>query len=198
MQRPPSNARWTLVVALCVAGTVIAEPLPSWNDGAPKQALVEFVARVTRESSPDYVKPAERIAVFDNDGTLWAEQPLYFQFVFALDRIRTLAPAHPEWKTTQPFKAAIEGDAGALAKSGERALREIPAASHAVMTDEFATIVVAQLTTGRAKRWSNRTERKDHKNELGRFETAISSSCAFAVMRSVRSLRLLFVQKSVK
>ena len=93
MQRPPSNARWTLVVALCVAGTVIAEPLPSWNDGAPKQALVEFVARVTRESSPDYVKPAERIAVFDNDGTLWAEQPLYFQFVFAMDRIRTLAPA---------------------------------------------------------------------------------------------------------
>jgi phosphoglycolate phosphatase-like HAD superfamily hydrolase len=150
MQRPPSNARWTLVVALCVAGTVIAEPLPSWNDGAPKQTLVEFVARVTRESSPDYAKPAERIAVFDNDGTLWAEQPLYFQFVFALDRIRTLAPAHPEWKTTQPFKAAIEGDAGALAKSGERGLQEILAASHAGMTtDEFATIVGAWLTTAK-------------------------------------------------
>ena len=141
MQRPPSNARWTLAVALCIVGTVIAAPPPSWDDGAPKQALVEFVARVTRENSPDCVTSAERIAVFDIDGTLWGEQPLYFQFAFALDRVRTLASVHPEWKTTQPFKAAIKGDAGALAKSGERGLLEILAASHAGMkTDNGMTV----------------------------------------------------------
>jgi hypothetical protein len=133
---------------LCAARTVIAAPPPTSNDGAPRQALVEFGVRATRESSRDYVKRAERIAVFDTDGMLWAEPPLYFQFAFAIDWIRTLTATHPEWKTTQPFKAAIEGDAGALAKSGERGLREILAALHAGMTtDEFATIVGARLTT---------------------------------------------------
>ncbi len=139
MQRPPSNARWTLAVALFVAGTVIAAPLPSWNDGAPKQALVEFVARVTRESSPDYVKRVERIAVFDNDGTLWAEQPLYFQFAFALDRIRTLAPVHPEWKNDAALQGGDQRRRRRACKVWRTRLAAILAASHAGMTtDEFA------------------------------------------------------------
>jgi hypothetical protein len=84
-------------------------PLTSWNQGAARSAIVDFVERTTRQGTPDFVPQAERIAVFDNDGTLWAEQPMYFQLAFALDRIRALAPEHPEWKTTQPFKGALEG-----------------------------------------------------------------------------------------
>src|SRR5262245_23403289 len=86
------------------------DPLPSWNDGSSKQALVRFVTDVTRDGGPQFVPPAERIAVFDNDGTLWAEQPIYFQVQFAVDRVKALASEHPEWKTTQPFKALLEGD----------------------------------------------------------------------------------------
>ena len=80
-----------------------ADPLPSWNDGTAKQSIVDFVAKVTKEGSPDFVPPAERIATFDNDGTLWAEQPMYFQFLFAIDRVKALAPQHPEWKDKEPF-----------------------------------------------------------------------------------------------
>lgn len=83
--------------------------LPSWNEGATKQSILDFVAGVTREGSPDFVPPAERIATFDNDGTLWVEHPMYTQLVFVLDRVKALAPQHPEWKDTQPFKAALEG-----------------------------------------------------------------------------------------
>src|SRR4051794_3215746 len=86
-----------------------ADPLPSWNDTAPKQAIAAFVERVTQDGGPDYIEPAKRIAVFDNDGTLWAEQPIYFQFQFAIDRVKQLAPEHPEWKDTQPFKGILEG-----------------------------------------------------------------------------------------
>src|SRR5262245_40118930 len=98
--------RLPVAVALAVAAASAApaaEPLPSWNDGAAKKAIVEFVERVTKEGGPDFVPPAERIATFDNDGTLWAEQPMYFQLAFALDRVKALAPQHPEWKTQQPF-----------------------------------------------------------------------------------------------
>jgi hypothetical protein len=87
-----------------------ADPLSSWNDTAPKQAIVAFVERVTRIGSPDFVPVAERIATFDNDGTLWAEQPIYFQFVFALDRVKALAPRHPEWKSKEPFASLLNGD----------------------------------------------------------------------------------------
>lgn len=129
---------------------VAAEPLNSWNDGATKTAIVDFVTRVTLPSSPDYVRPAERIAVFDNDGTLWAEQPIYFQFAFAIDRVRTLSLRHPEWKTTEPFKAALEGDLAALAASGEHGLMQIMAASHAgITTEEFDAIVRVWLTTAK-------------------------------------------------
>ena len=100
------------------ASTTGQQPLPSWNDGAAKTAVIEFVRKVTQQSSRDFVPPAERIAVFDNDGTLWSEQPIYFQFAFALDRVKALAPQHPEWKTTQPFKAVLDGDTKALAASG--------------------------------------------------------------------------------
>ena len=110
-----------LVGSLSAAGAQIADALPSWNDGTSKRAIMEFVIRVTRQGGPDFVKPAERIATFDNDGTLWAEQPLYFQVLFALDRIKALAPQHPEWKDTEPFASLLRGDVkGALA--GEHAL----------------------------------------------------------------------------
>jgi phosphoglycolate phosphatase-like HAD superfamily hydrolase len=131
-----------------------ADPLPSWNGGPAKTAIVEFVEAVTTEGGVDYVPPDARIATFDNDGTLWAEQPIYFQFAFALDRIKALAPQHPEWQDTQPFKAVLEGDPKALAASGEEGLLEIIAATHAGMTtDEFSAIVADWLATARHPRF---------------------------------------------
>src|SRR5262245_4329175 len=112
------------------------DPLPSWNEGSSKQALVRFVTDVTREGGPQFVPPPMRIAVFDNDGTLWAEQPFYFQVQFALDRVKALAPKHPEWKTKQPFKALLEGDRKTFAAGGEKALLEVIAVSHSGMTTE--------------------------------------------------------------
>ena len=124
------------------------DPLPSWNDGAAKSAIVDFVEAVTTDGGPEYVPPAERIATFDNDGTLWAEQPIYFQFAYALDTVKVLAPQHPEWKETQPFKAILEGDFAALVASGQKGLLEIIAATHAGMTtDEFSVIVADWLAT---------------------------------------------------
>jgi hypothetical protein len=115
----------------CIQGASAAdEPLPSWQDGPARRAIMDFVARVTREGGPDFVPPAERIATVDNDGTLWAEQPVYFQVAFALDRVKALAPQHPEWKDTQPFKAVLEGDLRALAASGEKGILEIMAVTH--------------------------------------------------------------------
>jgi phosphoserine phosphatase len=123
-----------------------SDPLPSWRDGPAKQAIVGFVADVMRMGSPRFVPQPERIAVFDNDGTLWAEQPVYFQAQFAFDRIRELAPQHPEWKETQPFKAVLDGDRTALARAGQQGLVEILAATHAGMTaDEFDWIVADWL-----------------------------------------------------
>lgn len=127
-----------------------ADVLPSWVDGDNKRSLIEFVTRVTRESSPDFVEPARRIAVFDNDGTLWAEQPMYFQFAFALDRVRKLAPLHPEWRTTAPFKDVLSGDNQALAKAGKEGLLQIMAVAHSgVTTEEFDTLVGSWLVIAR-------------------------------------------------
>jgi phosphoserine phosphatase len=124
--------------------------LPSWNDGAAKQSIVDFVAKVTREGGPDYVAPAERIATFDNDGTLWAEQPMYFQLAFALDRVKALAPMHPEWKEKQPFKAVLEGDLKTALGGGHHALLELVMATHAGNTpEEFSQIVEAWLATAK-------------------------------------------------
>lgn len=129
-------------------------PLASWNDGRTKQSILEFVAEVTQERSPAFVPTAERVAVFDNDGTLWAEQPIYFQFQFALDRVRALARGHPEWKETQPFKAILENDHKALAATGEKGMLEIMAATHAGMTTEaFSRIVTDWVSTARHPRF---------------------------------------------
>src|SRR5262245_2842063 len=125
-----------------------ADPLPSWNDGAAKKGFVDFVARTTAQGGPDFVPPAERISVFDNDGTLWAEQPMYFQLAFALDRIKALAPQHPEWKTTQPFKGVLEGDVKAVLAGGPEALAKIVAASHAGNTTEEFEAIVADWMAG--------------------------------------------------
>ena len=118
------------------------DALASWNDGAAKARILAFVQAVTDRSSKDYVEPAERIAVFDNDGTLWSEQPAYFQLLFAIDRVKALAPTYPEWRTRQPFQAALEGDMKMLAAAGEKGLLELLMASHAGMTtEEFEGIV---------------------------------------------------------
>jgi hypothetical protein len=133
-----------LACALGFTSTITraADPLPSWNDGRAKQSIVEFVAKVTKESSPDFVPVAERIATFDNDGTLWCEQPLYFQLAFALDRIKTQAPHHPEWKDKEPFASALKGDVKSALAGGEHALLKLVMATHAGMTtQEFEQIV---------------------------------------------------------
>lgn len=130
------------LVALLLPLAALAEDLPSWNDGKSKQAIVNFVAKVTDEKNADFVKPEDRIAVFDNDGTLWSEQPFYFQLGFMLDRVKVLAPEHPEWKETEPFKSVLAGDLKGITASGEKGLVELGMATHAGMTtDEFAKIV---------------------------------------------------------
>ncbi len=130
------------------------DPLPSWNDTAPKAAIVAFVEKVTKEGSTDFVPEPERIAVFDNDGTLWTEHPMYVQLAFALDRVKAEAASHPEWKDTQPFKAVLEGDMKTLAAAGEKGLMEILMTTHAGMTsDEFQTIVTDWIATARDPRF---------------------------------------------
>lgn len=124
--------------------------LPSWSDGATKQQIVSFVRKVTSSGSPEFVEPAKRIAVFDNDGTLWAEQPAYFEFFFALDQIKALSPQHPEWKTIEPFKSAMAGDMKSVAASGEKGVLELVAATHSGMTtDEFARNVNQWVSTAK-------------------------------------------------
>jgi hypothetical protein len=147
-----------LMLSLTGAGGAVAQtdPLPSWNDSPVKQRLVKFVQTVTDAASSQHVPPAARIAVFDNDGTLWSEQPNYFQGIFAFDRVKALAPKHPEWKTKQPFKGILENDMKAVAAAGEKGLFEVIAATYAGMTtDEFAQTVrdwVAQARHPRFQR----------------------------------------------
>jgi len=126
------------------------DPLPSWNDASAKSAITDFVEGVTTKGSPDFVQPSERIAVFDNDGCLWSERPAYFQLLFAIDRVQQLAPQHPEWRTTQPFKAVLDGDMQALEESGETGLLELVMTTHAGMTtDEFEDVARTWLSTAR-------------------------------------------------
>ncbi|MEQ8304480.1 MAG: HAD family hydrolase [Cyclobacteriaceae bacterium] len=127
-----------------------ADPLPSWNNGETKQAIIDFVTKTTTADNPYFVKVEDRVACFDNDGTLWSEQPIYFQLAFAIDRVNALAADHPEWKTKQPFKSLLEGDLPAALAGGEHALLEIVMATHAGMTtDEFAQIVTEWIATAR-------------------------------------------------
>jgi hypothetical protein len=139
--------------SLCLVAATAAragDPLPSWNDTAAKKAVVEFVARVTAKGSPDFVPVAERIAVFDNDGTLWSEQPMYFQLAFALDRVKALAPQHPEWKEEEPFASLLRGDFANALAGGEPAVLRIVMATHAGMTtDEFAKTVGDWIATAK-------------------------------------------------
>jgi hypothetical protein len=126
------------------------DPLPSWNDGEAKREMREFVARVTDPANPDFVPETERIATFDNDGTLWSEKPIYFQLLFAIDRVKELAPEHPEWRTEQPFKAVLDSDMEALAAAGEHGLVELVMGTHTgVTTVEFETIVKDWLATAK-------------------------------------------------
>jgi phosphoserine phosphatase len=142
----------SLVLAACSPRSgqpTVAASLPSWNDGPAKQTIVDFVRRVTSPGS-GHVPEAERIAVFDNDGTLWAEQPIYFQLLFALDRIKALAPNHPEWAGTEPFRSVLAGDVKGVMAGGEGALMQILAASHVGMsTEEFDAIVRQWIATAR-------------------------------------------------
>lgn len=150
--------KWTAEVSLVIALLSLAlpgsarafgdDPLPSWNDGAAKKSILDFVAKVAKEGGPDFVPKAERIAVFDNDGTMWCEQPMYVQLAFAVDRVKALAAKHPEWKDKQPFKGILENDLKAI--GGEKELVDLVMASHAGMTtDEFAAIVRDWIATAK-------------------------------------------------
>ena len=143
----------TLLLAAVFAGPPPSradDPLPSWNNGAARQSILRFIDRITREDSPDFVPPSERIAVFDNDGTLWAEQPMYFQFLFVLDRIKALVPRHPEWRTQEPFASLLRGNVKSVLAGGERALGQLLMATHAGMTsEEFEKVVRDWITTAK-------------------------------------------------
>ena len=144
-------------LALAVAPATAQEPLPSWRDGPARQAILRFVDTVTTPGSPGFVPPPERIAVFDNDGTLWVEQPAYTQLLFALDRVRALAPQNPDWASREPFRSAIAGDMAGLAAAGERGLLELVMATHAGMTPEaFQATVTAWMETARDPRFGRR------------------------------------------
>ena len=133
----------------------VTDSLPSWNESAPKHNILTFVQSVVDPNSPDYVPPESRIAVFDNDGTLWSEQPLYTQLAFALDRVKALAPEHPEWRTTQPFQAVLENDRDALGAAGVKGLPELVVATHAGMTSaEFDRTARDWFTTARHPRFN--------------------------------------------
>ena len=142
-----------LVFACICSHVTIAradDPLPSWNDGKAKQSIISFTEKVTTPGTPDFVPPPERIATFDNDGTLWAEKPMYFQLFFALDRVKELAPKHPEWKDKEPFASLLKGDVKAALAGGQKAAVEIVMATHTGMTTtEFEKIVKDWIATAR-------------------------------------------------
>ncbi len=145
---------WPVVLAalFLAASTVSAAPdlLPSWNDGPGRQAILDLVQATTTPTDARYTAPAERIAVFDNDGTLWAEQPMYFQLAFALDRVKALAPQHPEWQTEEPFASLLKGDLKSALAGGEKAVMTILAATHTgLSTEEFNAVVRDWLRTAR-------------------------------------------------
>jgi phosphoglycolate phosphatase-like HAD superfamily hydrolase len=139
-----------LAILIATVTTYAQDPLPSWNDTGSKKAIVAFVEKVTKEGSSDFVPPNERIATFDNDGTLWCEQPMYFQLLFAMDRVKALAPQHPEWKTKEPFASLLKGDVKGALAGGERTMLEIIIVTHAGMsTAEFEQIVKDWIATAR-------------------------------------------------
>ncbi len=159
-RHPRIVAAVVIAVAVCLLAFANAggqaNSLPSWNDGPAKQAILNFVRTTTDRTSPQFVPPDERIATFDNDGTLWVEQPFYTQGVFALDRVATLAPQHPEWKTTEPFKTVLSRDPKAIAKLSAQDLEKIVAVTHSGMTvDAFRTLVANWLDTTKNERFKH-------------------------------------------
>jgi len=144
----------TLVGGFVESATGQVDALPSWNEGPSKKAIVEFVKQVTKEGSPNFVAPAERIAVLDNDGTLWSEQPAYFQLLFAIDRVKALAATHPEWKDQEPFKSVLAGDMKGVLAGGKPGLAKIIMMTHAGMTSqEFDRIVKEWIGSARHPRF---------------------------------------------
>jgi phosphoglycolate phosphatase-like HAD superfamily hydrolase len=185
----------TLLAWAFTSGVAVAkDQLPSWNEGPAKKAILEFVAAVTDQNGKDYVAPAERIAVFDNDGTLWVEYPMYTQALFAFDRVKKLAPKHPEWKTTQPFKGVLEGDMKAVGASGMKGLMEIVMATHSGMTAaEFEQEVSSWLATTKQQKFNRlytklvyqpQLELLDYLRANG-FKTFIVSGGGIAFMRPI-------------
>jgi len=149
----PALVLWA--AALAAPALAQTDPLPSWNDGTAKKSITDFVARVTTQGDADFVPIEQRIATFDNDGTLWCEQPVYFQLAFAFDRVRAMAPQHPEWKTTQPFKALLDQNMQAFAAFREKGLLQIVAATHTGMTtDEFSNAVLGWTVGARHPRFN--------------------------------------------
>jgi phosphoglycolate phosphatase-like HAD superfamily hydrolase len=150
-----------LLLVLWVPGAQAQnDPLPSWNNGPSKKAIVDFVVRITSEGGSDFVPAERRIAAFDNDGTLWCEQPLYFQFIFALDRVKAMEPQHAEWKHQQPFEALLSEDKQAFAAQGEKGMLAVMAATHSGMTtDAFAKSVAAWLSEAKHPRFNRPYDR---------------------------------------
>jgi phosphoglycolate phosphatase-like HAD superfamily hydrolase len=143
-----------LLAGAAAAAQSTADALASWNDGPSKKSITDFVARVTAPATTDFVPPEQRIACFDNDGTLWSEQPIYFQVAFAFDRVKAMAPKHPEWKDEQPFKALLAGDMRTVMASGEKGLLQVIAATHSgITTDEFNAIVAQWTATAQHPRF---------------------------------------------
>jgi len=181
------------IFAVCICSVAnAADPLASWNEGPAKKAILEFVAAVTDKNSKDYIEPSERIAVFDNDGTLWIEYPMYTQFLFAFERVKELAPQHPEWKTTQPFKALLEGDMKTVGAAGMKGLMEIFMATHSGMTAaEFEQEVSTWLATTRQPRFKRLYPKLVYQPQLellaylraNGFKTFIVSGGGMAFMR---------------
>lgn len=182
---------WLILLSLSLVYAQ-TDPLPSWNDGQAKQNIVKFVSEITKQGGPNFVAVEDRIATFDNDGTLWAENPIYFQFLFAMDRIKTLAPQHPEWKTQQPFQSVLANDMKGVAATGEKGLMQIVMASHAgIATDEFASVVKSWIETAKHPKFQMRYDQLVYQPMLellsylraNGFKTFITSGGGIEFMR---------------
>ena len=183
-----------LLILFATSSAIADDSLPSWNEGAAKKEIMEFVAAVTNKNSKDFVEPAERIAVFDNDGTLWVEYPMYTQALFAFDRVKELAPQHPEWKTQQPFKGVLEDDMKAVGASGMKGLMEIVMATHSGMTAaEFEQEVSNWLATTKQAKFKRLYTELVYQPQLellaylraNGFKTFIVSGGGMAFMRPI-------------
>ncbi|HSF53146.1 MAG TPA: HAD family hydrolase, partial [Algoriphagus sp.] len=157
---------WTTIALLIVLGSctkqenepkaevVIVDPLPSWNEAASKKAIIDFVTKTTTQGTADFIPVTDRIACFDNDGTLWSEQPMYFQFIFALDRVKELAPQHPEWKDQEPFSFILKGDMKSALAGGEKALMQLVVATQTGMSsEEFEAETIKWIATAKHQKF---------------------------------------------